>query len=553
MFTGDRSGEWLYAALHRAGLANQATWERPDDGLRLRDAYITSVVKCAPPANKPTTGERDNCLPYLERELELIDRARVVVALGKFGWDGFLTAARQVGVPTPRPKPQFGHGAEAVLDERLTLLGCFHPSQQNTFTGKLTVPMIDAVFARAVELAEAPTRPSTPALTLLGSPAPTIRRTFTFAGTISSFMGLSRNDLGGGRRGMRVGGVRMAMRRPRIKRTTESFRAPDGDYYLRRPSANRDVRIESPDERELRLLDALDGEHTLEQLHEEFGAEMVDDTIAQMQELEVIEDATDDDLVDPAELARFDRQLRYFSDIGTGGLTPSECQRRLREAKVAVLGVGGLGGWAAWSLATCGIGEMWLIDGDRVEISNLNRQILYTPADIGLLKVEAAAARLRAFNPDARITTTARRLGSDGRDRRLHRRCRRRHRRDRLARLRSRAVGERGLLRTRHPLPDDEPLPAGRPGRPALRPRRDRLLRLPEHRLAARLPAARRGDRGLAGEAEPGGDDRPGLRADRRPGGDGGDAPADRAERRPRPRASPTSTTCGRWRSNATR
>src|SRR6201995_3253862 len=155
MFTGDRSGEWLYAALHRAGLANQATWERADDGLRLKDAYITSVVKCAPPANKPTTQERYNCLPYLERELELIDRARVVVALGKFGWDGFLSAARQVGVPTPRPKPRFGHGAEAVLDERFTLLGCFHPSQQNTFTGKLTEPMIDAVFARAVELAAA--------------------------------------------------------------------------------------------------------------------------------------------------------------------------------------------------------------------------------------------------------------------------------------------------------------------------------------------------------------------------------------------------------------
>jgi uracil-DNA glycosylase len=153
MFTGDRSGEWLYAALHRAGLANQATWERPDDGLRLRDAYISSVVKCAPPANKPTTEERDNCLPYLERELELIDRARVVVALGKFGWDGFLSAAGAIGVPTPRPKPQFGHGAEAVLGERFTLLGCFHPSQQNTFTGKLTVPMIDTVFARAVELA----------------------------------------------------------------------------------------------------------------------------------------------------------------------------------------------------------------------------------------------------------------------------------------------------------------------------------------------------------------------------------------------------------------
>src|ERR1700749_1489473 len=94
MFTGDRSGEWLYAALHRAGLANQATFERADDGLRLADAYVTAVVRCAPPANKPTTGERDNCLPYLERELDLLDRARVVVALGSFGWDGFLRAAR---------------------------------------------------------------------------------------------------------------------------------------------------------------------------------------------------------------------------------------------------------------------------------------------------------------------------------------------------------------------------------------------------------------------------------------------------------------------------
>jgi uracil-DNA glycosylase len=155
MFTGDRSGEWLYAALHRAGLANQASAEHRGDGLRLRDAYITSVVKCAPPANKPTPGERDNCLAYLERELALLGCGHVVVALGKFGWDGFLTAARSLGVPTPRPKPRFGHGAEAALGERFTLLGCFHPSQQNTFTGKLTVPMIDAVFARAVELAAA--------------------------------------------------------------------------------------------------------------------------------------------------------------------------------------------------------------------------------------------------------------------------------------------------------------------------------------------------------------------------------------------------------------
>ncbi|HVW47250.1 MAG TPA: uracil-DNA glycosylase [Solirubrobacterales bacterium] len=156
MFTGDRSADWLFAAMHRAGLANQPTSEHRGDGLRLRDAYVTAVVKCAPPANRPTTEERDNCLPYLERELELLDRARIVVALGKFGWDGFLAAARAIGVATPRPKPQFAHGAEAVLDERLTLLGCFHPSQQNTFTGKLTVPMIDAVFGRAVELASAP-------------------------------------------------------------------------------------------------------------------------------------------------------------------------------------------------------------------------------------------------------------------------------------------------------------------------------------------------------------------------------------------------------------
>jgi uracil-DNA glycosylase family 4 len=152
MFTGDRSGDWLYAALHRAGLANQATAVSRDDGLRLLDAYIAAVVRCAPPANKPTPEERDNCLPYLERELQILDRARVVIALGKFGWDGFLKAAATIGIPTPRPKPRFGHGAEAQLSDRLTLLGMFHPSQQNTFTGKLTVPMTDAVLGRAKEL-----------------------------------------------------------------------------------------------------------------------------------------------------------------------------------------------------------------------------------------------------------------------------------------------------------------------------------------------------------------------------------------------------------------
>jgi uracil-DNA glycosylase family 4 len=152
IFTGDRSGDWLYAALHRAGYANRAESERRGDGLELTDAWVTATVRCAPPANKPTTTERDNCLPYLERELELLERCQVIVALGAFGWDGALRAARALGVGVPRPRPRFGHGAEADLG-RWQLLGCYHPSQQNTFTGRLTVPMIDAVFARARALA----------------------------------------------------------------------------------------------------------------------------------------------------------------------------------------------------------------------------------------------------------------------------------------------------------------------------------------------------------------------------------------------------------------
>lgn len=200
------------------------------------------------------------------------------------------------------------------------------------------------------------------------------------------------------------------MRRPRIKRTTEPMTAPDGDVYLTRPSTGNDIRIEQPNEEQRQLLAALDGEHTLDQLKERFEEEEVADTVAQLQELEVVEDAADDDLIPAADLARFDRQLRYFSDVGSSELPPSEAQRRLREAKVAVLGVGGLGGTCARALASVGVGEMWLIDGDRVEAHNLNRQTLYTVADIGLLKVEVAAARLRAFNPAMRITATARRL-----------------------------------------------------------------------------------------------------------------------------------------------
>ena len=153
IFTGDRSGDWLYAALHRAGLANQATSERLDDGLRLHDAYVTAVNRCPPPGNRPTPAERDNCLPYLAEELRLLGRARALVALGSFAWDGALRALRQLGHETPRPKPRFGHGAEAPIGP-YALLGCYHPSQQNTFTGTLTEAMLDEAFARARELVE---------------------------------------------------------------------------------------------------------------------------------------------------------------------------------------------------------------------------------------------------------------------------------------------------------------------------------------------------------------------------------------------------------------
>lgn len=152
MFTGDRSGDWLYATMHRAGLANQPHSVDSRDGLQLNDAWVTAVVRCAPPDNKPTPGERDNCVGYLARELELLSSARAVIALGSFAWDGTLRALAANGTPTPRPKPKFGHGAELEIGA-LTLIGSYHVSQQNTFTGRLTEPMLDAVFARAVELA----------------------------------------------------------------------------------------------------------------------------------------------------------------------------------------------------------------------------------------------------------------------------------------------------------------------------------------------------------------------------------------------------------------
>jgi uracil-DNA glycosylase family 4 len=145
-FTGDRSGDFLFGSLYRAGYASSPASRRADDGMRLRQLWISAAVRCAPPKNKPTPAERDACLPYAARELELLP-AKVLVCLGAFAWDAAL---RIYGI---RPKPKFGHGAEYTTPSGLTLLGCYHPSQQNTFTGVLTEPMLDAVFLRTRELA----------------------------------------------------------------------------------------------------------------------------------------------------------------------------------------------------------------------------------------------------------------------------------------------------------------------------------------------------------------------------------------------------------------
>ncbi len=149
VFTGDRSGDWLFRALHRAGFANQAKSEHRDDGLLLNGAYVAAAVRCAPPANRPTPEERDNCLPYFERELRLLFGVRVIVCLGSFAYDAL---ARMQGL---RRRPRFGHGVEAPLPDGRTAVCSYHPSQQNTFTGKLTEPMFDAIFARARELIDA--------------------------------------------------------------------------------------------------------------------------------------------------------------------------------------------------------------------------------------------------------------------------------------------------------------------------------------------------------------------------------------------------------------
>ncbi len=152
VFTGDRSGDFLFGALHRAGFANQAESRNRSDGLELRDAFVSAIVRCAPPANRPSADERTECQRWLEAELDLLANARVAVALGGEAWRQLLRVFRERGLAVPRPAPRFGHGVEAAVGE-WTLLGAYHPSQQNTFTGRLTPAMLDAVLVRARELA----------------------------------------------------------------------------------------------------------------------------------------------------------------------------------------------------------------------------------------------------------------------------------------------------------------------------------------------------------------------------------------------------------------
>jgi uracil-DNA glycosylase family 4 len=158
MFTGDRSGDFLFAALARTGFANQPVSRNRDDGLALSDAWITAAVRCAPPANRPTPQERERCLPWSVAEMHLLEDVRVVVCLGAFAWDAALRLTAAIADPgeaPPRPRPRFAHGAE-LTGSRYRMLGCYHPSQQNTFTGRLTEPMLDVVLERARVLAGLP-------------------------------------------------------------------------------------------------------------------------------------------------------------------------------------------------------------------------------------------------------------------------------------------------------------------------------------------------------------------------------------------------------------
>jgi uracil-DNA glycosylase family 4 len=152
VFTGDRSGDWLFGSLHRTGFANQPVSVSANDGLELRGAYVAAAVRCAPPENKPTPAERNRCLPYLARELSLLESVRVVVALGGFAYDALARVLASMSSPLPAPRPRFAHGV-VVPTARAAVVGCYHPSQQNTFTGRVTAAMLDDVFTRARELA----------------------------------------------------------------------------------------------------------------------------------------------------------------------------------------------------------------------------------------------------------------------------------------------------------------------------------------------------------------------------------------------------------------
>ena len=208
------------------------------------------------------------------------------------------------------------------------------------------------------------------------------------------------------------------LERPRIKRTREHVESAEGDVFFLRPTDDSDIVIERPDERARALLAALDGTRSVEELAGEFGRERVAGTVEQLGSLGLLDDAADDARVTERERARYDRQLRYFSDVAGDAERPSEYQRRLREARVLMLGVGGLGSWASYALACCGVGELVLLDHDRVEESNFNRQILFRERDVGRLKAEAAAEALAEFDSSCRLEPVARRLESaaDARD-----------------------------------------------------------------------------------------------------------------------------------------